>query len=151
MKRIIAIVLALLLAFVVVAGITATPLVGEVVTLHTRDAAGEWQTTPLWIVDTPGGEYLRAGNPESGWVARLRAEPAVRLERGGQLADVRLVPEPAMLDEVNARMAESYGWADTFVGMMGDHAGALPFRVNRERGDQSDGGPAAAEPGRAGS
>jgi len=131
----------------VVAGITATPLVGEVVTLHTRDASGEWTTTPLWIVDTPGGEYLRAGNPESGWVQRLRADPAVRLERKGQVADVRLVPEPAMRDDVNAQMAEAYGWADGFVGIVGDHANALPFRVNRERGDQGDGGPEAGAPG----
>ena len=61
---------------VALAIITATPLVGEVVTLHTRDSGGDWETTPLWIVDLEGGSYLRAGSPdESGWVTRARANP----------------------------------------------------------------------------
>lgn len=76
----------LLAAFVSVLIITATPLVGEVVTVHTHGADGEWETTPLWIVDLDNTSYLRAGTPEgSGWFTRLQANPDVRLERAGEL------------------------------------------------------------------
>jgi len=124
-------ILGLLLAFAIVAGITATPLVGEVVTLHTRDAAGEWKTTLLWIADAPDGAYLRAGGPETGWLQRLRTDPVGRLERKGELADIRLVPAPTMRQQLNDLMAEKYGWADAFVGMLGNPEGSLPLRVER--------------------
>ena len=116
--------------FLAVAIITATPLVGEVVTLHTRDAGGDWETTPLWVVDTPEGTYLRAGTPESsGWVLRWQQDPAAKLERQGKLRDVRLIGEPTKRQSIHARMADRYGWADAFVGLLGDRSGALPLRV----------------------
>lgn len=130
-KAILSVVVAALVVFLVLAGITATSLVGEVVTLHTREG-GEWKTTPLWIVDVGTGEFLRAGNPESGWVLRYRADPSARLERRGELADVTLAEEPGMNPEVTRLMAEKYGWADDFVGLMaGDRSQALPLRVVR--------------------
>ncbi len=116
--------------FALLSIITATPLVGEVVTLHTRGADAEWETTPLWIVEIDGSEYLRAGQPEgSGWVTRLRANPEVRLERDGQLREVRLIADGSQLQLVNQKMSERYGWADDFVGLMGDRSGSLPFRI----------------------
>ena len=130
MKRVLGVVGGLVLLFIVLAGITATPLVGEVVTLHTREG-GEWKTTPLWIVDVAGDEYLRAGDPESGWVARFRTDPTARLERRGELVDVTLVEAPDMRREVNDRMAAKYGWADRFVGLMGNRAASLPLRMER--------------------
>jgi len=82
MKRVIIGVGILLGSFVSVLIITATPLVGEVVTIHTHGAYGGWETTPLWVVDLGNASYLRAGTPEgSGWFARLQANPDVRLER----------------------------------------------------------------------
>ena len=131
MKRMIIGVGILLAAFVSVLIITATPLVGEVVTVHTHGADGEWETTPLWIVDLDNTSYLRAGTPEgSGWFTRLQANPDVRLERAGELHDVRLVEEPAQLQAVHRKMAEKYGWADAVVGLMsGDSSKALPLRV----------------------
>lgn len=117
-------------AFLALALITATPLVGEVVTLHSRGPDGGWQTTPLWVVDAPGGVYLRAGTPEgSGWVERVRANDVVRLERGGELREARLVASPELREQINRQMADKYGWANSFVSLMGDHAAALPFRV----------------------
>jgi hypothetical protein len=124
-------------AFLLVAIITATPLVGEVVTLHTRAPSGSWETTPLWIVDTPDGAYLRAGSPEgSGWVRRWQAEPIAKLERNGKLGAVKLTAEPKRRETINALMAARYGWADVFVGLMSDRSGAMPLRVEFvEQGD----------------
>ena len=119
-------------AFIAASIITATPLVGEVVTLHTRGADGEWKTTPLWIVDFHNASYLRAGSPDgSGWVTRAQANPEVRLERAGKLEDVRLVEEPSQLRAVHGKMAEKYGWADDFVALIsGDRAESLPLRID---------------------
>ncbi len=131
MKRVLIIVGLFVVAFLALSIITATPLVGEVVTLHTRDAAGEWQTTPLWVVDFENASYLRAGTPDgSGWVTRLRANPQVRLERSGKLEDVRLVEEPPQLQAVHGEMAKKYGWADDFVALMsGDRTKSLALRI----------------------
>ena len=88
--------------------------------------------TPLWIVDAEAGTYLRAGSPDSAWVARMRSNPAVRLERSGSLQDVRLVEESTRLDSVHAMMAEKYGWADDFVALMsGDRSLSIAYRLER--------------------
>jgi len=129
MKLILGVVSVFLGVFVSLAIITGTSLVGEVVTLHTRGADGEWETTPLWIVDASDGAYLRAGDPDSGWVVRLRTNPEVRLERAGAVQDVRLVESPAMQQAISEQMGKEYGWADDFVGMMADRGSSLPLRV----------------------
>jgi len=117
--------------FLLLAIITATPLVGEVVTLHTLADGGQWQTTPLWVVDFDDASYLRAGSgAASGWVLRLRAHPEAKLERGGELLEVHLIEEPARRDAVHREMAEKYGWADSFVALMsGDRAKSIPLRI----------------------
>lgn len=131
MKKVLTIVGSLFAVFIALSIITATPLVGEVVTLHTRDADREWQTTPLWVVDFGKVSYLRASTPDgSGWVTRLRADPQVRLERSGKLDDVRLMEEPKQVQAVHAKMADKYGWADDFVAMMsGDRTKSLALRI----------------------
>lgn len=121
--------IAIVLFFGTVA-ITTTPLVGEVVTLHTMGADGEWETTPLWVVDEGGHAYLRAGAAESGWVLRLQSNPQARLERGGEVVSVRVIPDESARDRVNQRMAEAYGWADAFLSIIGgDSSVSLPLRL----------------------
>lgn len=131
MKAVVGIIGLLFAVFVALSIITATSLVGEVVTLHTRGSDGEWQTTPLWVVDYDNASYLRAGTPDgSGWVTRLRANPEVRLERAGRLEDVRLVEEPSQLQTVHTKMADKYGWADDFVSLLsGDRSLSLSLRI----------------------
>jgi hypothetical protein len=131
MKNVLIIVGTLVAVFLALSIVAATPLVGEVVTLHTRDGDGEWQPTPLWVVDFGDASYLRAGAPDgSGWVTRLRADPQVRLERSGKVEDVRLVEEAPQLQAVHAAMAAKYGWADDFVAIMsGDRTQSLALRI----------------------
>ena len=130
MKAVLSVVGLLFAVFVALSIITGTSLVGEVVTLHTRGADGEWETTPLWVVDLGKASYLRAGNPASGWVIRGRANPEIRLERSGDVADIKLVEEPTELANVHAQMAEKYGWANDFVGLLApDRSLALSLRI----------------------
>jgi len=130
MKAILAVLGILFACLLAVGFVTATPLVGEVVTLHTREAGGEWQSTPLWIVDLEDGSYLRAGQPaESGWLKRWSANGQARLERSGEVFDVTLVEAPSRFREVHAGMAEKYGWADDFIFLMRDVNDTLPLRA----------------------
>jgi hypothetical protein len=120
----------LVAVFIALVIITGSSLVGEVVTLHTQDAEGAWQTTPLWVVDAQDGTYLRAGQPGSGWLARSRANPEVKLERDGQTQPVQLVETPEAVVAVNLMMSEKYGWANAFVSLMaGDRSKAIPLKV----------------------
>lgn len=102
---------------------------GERVTLRTRDAAGEAHTTPLWVVDLEGRPFLRAGDRESGWVARLRAEPEVALQRNGRWRRYRAEPAPTRTAEVSELMAEKYGLADRVVGLVRNPEASLAIRL----------------------
>ena len=59
----------------------------------------------------------------------MQQNPAAKLERNGAVSDIRLVAEATEQQSINAKMAERYGWADDFVGIMGDRSAALPLRL----------------------
>jgi hypothetical protein len=104
---------------------------GEIVKLTSVDAAGREQVTELWIVDMPSGAWLRAGDPASRWLARIRANPEVVLERDGELQHYRALPDssPETREEINRAMAEKYGAADRFWGRISDHGKTVPVRL----------------------
>jgi hypothetical protein len=125
--------LALVLA---AAGIAASELGAEVVTLRTHDGAAT-TATHLWIIDDAGHAWLRAGSPRSGWFRRLEAHPDVVVDRGGRAIHARAtpVPDPRVRDRVNLLMREKYGLADRVVGVLvaltgGDRARSVPVRLD---------------------
>lgn len=102
---------------------------GEVVVLHTT-ADGAQQTTRLWVVELDGDLWLRSGGGDSGWYARLVAEPRVGLEREGRLASYTAEPEPSRRDAINAAMREKYGWRDRVIELLvGGRDAAVPVRL----------------------
>jgi hypothetical protein len=54
---------------------------GEIVTLTTTDAKGAARQTRLWIVERGGASWLRAGSERAAWLARIRANPRIQIER----------------------------------------------------------------------
>ena len=103
---------------------------GEVVVLHTTDATGIDVTTRVWIVDSDGAQWLRAGQPGTAWYVRLTEQPAIRVQRGDVVADYVAVPTPNAQALVNALMLRKYGWRDEFIGVMiGGRDGAIPIRL----------------------
>jgi len=95
----------------------------EVVTLTTNGPEGPVET-PLWVVDGEDRQWLR-GNKDSGWVTRLREDPKVSLERGGQSAPYEAVLAPDDLDTVNQLMREKYEWRDTMVMAFPSNSAAI--------------------------
>ena len=114
-----------------VAGIfLASETGGEVVVLRTSDAAGETQETRLWIVQVDGADYLRAGNPQSSWLVRLRESPEVEVERAGVSAPYRAELVPEMSPKVDAMIAEEYGLADRYIGLIRSEGESIAVRLD---------------------
>ena len=91
---------------------------GEIVTLTTTDAKGAPRQTRLWIVERGGSCWLRAGSERAAWLARIRANPRIQIERGGTTTAYRGTLVPEATAEINTLMAEKYGVADRVVGLL---------------------------------
>ena len=106
---------------------------GEVITLRTQDAASEWHSTRLWVVDHEGAEWTRTGHPEKAWFVRLSANPVVEVKRDGVASSRRAVPvsDPDVSREVNDAYKEKYGIADRIVALSGDATKRVVIRLDR--------------------
>jgi F420H(2)-dependent quinone reductase len=122
------------LVLLVFAGLMVLQMVasesGEVVVLSTRGTGTAPEETRLWVVDYDGRQYLRAGQPGSGWFLRLNANPRVGVERAGRRAAYDAVPEPDRQTIINELMQQKYGWADTFIGKLFGRSDAIPVRLD---------------------
>jgi hypothetical protein len=110
---------------------------GEVVVLRTHDGDAE-RATHLWVVDDGGFAFLRAGQPTSGWLARIEANPDVTVERGGQTYHFTAVPvhEPVVRDRIHALMREKYPLADRLISVIRDPDCSVPVRLDPLRSGQ---------------
>lgn len=108
---------------------------GEVVTLNVLDVEGRRHPTQLWIVELDDGPYLRAGDPNSEWLARLRDQPEVTLgagQAGEQPTPYLAEPiddDPAQRARIGAAMAEKYGLADWLWSKIADRDHGVPIRL----------------------
>jgi hypothetical protein len=123
--------LAVLAVVVLMTGISAMSPSSEVVVLTSSDAGGEGLETTVWIVEDQGDLWLRAGNPDSEWLGRVRANPEIALERGDATLRYQavLVDEDAARERVNELMAEKYGASNSMVSLWGDHSVSIPIRL----------------------
>lgn len=128
MGRIIAIVIVLPLLFFG-ALMVASETGGEVVTLETQGDDGRIYETSVWIVDFDRVAWLRAGDGESAWVKRLRAEPEVFVTRNGERATYRARIVEGLTGRVNAEMREKYGLADRIVTVAHDPESVVAIRL----------------------
>ncbi len=128
--KIIAVVVALPLGYLGLM-MGASELAEEVVALQTMDEHGRGQLTSLWIVeDELGTSWLRAGQSESGWLERIRADPAVEVERDGRLLKYNAVPVPDQRERIHRLMRERYGWSDRIISALRDGSGSIPVRLD---------------------
>ena len=128
--RVLGVLLAVALALGAFYGVLAES--GEVVVLETRDAAGELHATRLWVVDHDGFAWLRTGEAQAPWLARLRANPEVAVTRAGQRRPYRavVVEDAETRERINALELEKYGWREEVLRVAGMHpADTTPIRL----------------------
>jgi hypothetical protein len=122
--------IAVLSAVVVIGAMEYASESGEVVVLTTTDTNGGKEQTRLWIVVRDGVSWLRAGSGHPGWLARVRAEPRVEVERVGKTNAYRGIPVPEMSAEINRLMAEKYGVADRVVDIFLSRKNSIAVRLD---------------------
>lgn len=87
----------------------------EVVVLHHHGSEpGDEKTVRVWVVDDAGHAWLRTGADNASWLPRLRAQPAVELERGGVTTPFTavVVEDAATLARVDELSLQKYGWSE---------------------------------------
>ena len=104
---------------------------GEVVVITSYDREDVGYDTRLWIIELDNRWYLRAGSRNAAWSKRLAARPDFVIERGDFEGRVVARPNDALTAEVNAAMAEKYGWADRLVGTLYPRDNAIAIEVLR--------------------
>lgn len=102
---------------------------GEVVVVTTNSPEGPADTR-LWIVDHQDAQWLRAGFEGAGWYVRMKEDPNISMERGGQSADYTIVAVPEEYEKINQLMAEKYGWADQYIGAIFGRDDGIAIRLD---------------------
>ena len=126
--------LAALLAAAVVgfAAVTLIALEGrEVVQLRTVTPEGGVRSTRTWVADADGAMWVEAANVQRPFLLDLRAHPDIELVRGGTVLPVRAVAVPG-LDahrKIRSLLAEKYGWADRWIGLLADTSHSEAVRL----------------------
>jgi hypothetical protein len=126
--------LAALLAAAVVgfAAVTLIALEGrEVVQLRTVTPEGGVRSTRTWVADADGAMWVEAANVQRPFLVDLRAHPDIELVRGGTVLPVRAVAVPG-LDahrKIRSLLAEKYGWADCWIGLLADTSHSEAVRL----------------------
>ena len=114
------------------AGVTLLALEGrEVVQLRTVTPEGGVRSTRTWVADADGAMWVEAANVQRPFLLDLRAHPDIELVRGGTVLPVRAVAVPG-LDahrKIRSLLAEKYGWADRWIGLLADTSHSEAVRL----------------------
>jgi hypothetical protein len=122
----------LLLGALAFGAVTLYALEGhEVVVLRTRAADGAWRGTRTWVADDDGAVWIEAAVAERPFFQQLLADPNVELDRGGRVQRYRAEPQPNPEghERIRGLLAEKYGWADWWVGLLQDTSGSIAIRL----------------------
>ena len=123
---------ALLLGALAFGAVTLYALEGhEVVVLRTRAADGAWRATRTWVADDDGAAWIEAAVAERPFFQQLLADPNVELDRGGRVQRYRAEPQPNPEghERIRKLLAQKYGWADRWVGLLQDTSGSIAIRL----------------------
>ncbi len=130
----IGILLGIAVALVLVLGAALFGLgeLGEVVVLKTVDPEGATHETRMWVIDAGGQMWIRAGDPSSRWLARLRTNADVELTRSSETRPFRAVPVETeeTLARINGLMETKYGFVHRVNDVMLGYDDAVPIRLD---------------------
>jgi hypothetical protein len=108
----------------------------EVVELRTHDSSGGGtRTTRVWIADADGASWVEAANADRPFLRDLEADRRLGVVRGGRERPMRATPEPGVAGHQRIRrlLAEKYGWADTWIGLLADTSSSVAVRLEPEK------------------
>jgi hypothetical protein len=103
----------------------------EVVVLRTFGPAGDVHEARLWVVDDAGETWVEVAEGGKEFYRRMVANPDIEVVRRGAAARYRAVPDDsrAAHDRVRALLAEKYGVADTWIGLLVDTSESIAVRL----------------------
>ena len=121
------------------AGVTLVALEGrEVVVLRTTGAHGGTRATRIWIADYEGAAWIEAANPDREFYRHILEHPEVELVRNGAARRYHAVPVTGSDGHklIRSLLAEKYGLADRWIGLLADTSASIAIRL-----EPRDGGP----------
>jgi hypothetical protein len=103
----------------------------EVVVVHTRDPSGTAHATRTWIADHDGVAWIEAANPDRPFYRDILAAPDIEIERGGVRRRYHAEPlaNPDGHRLVRRLLAEKYGIADCWIGLLADTSRSFAIRL----------------------
>ena len=106
----------------------------EVVVLRTLAPDRSTRETRTWVADEGGAVWLEAAVAERPFFRHLLTNPVVDLERRGTVRRYRAtaVPNPDGHVHIRALLAQKYGWADWWVGLLTDTSESVAVRLEPE-------------------
>lgn len=104
----------------------------EVVELRTHDAQGAPRTTRVWIADADGASWVESATPDRPFLRDIAADPAIDVVRGGRVTAMRATPEPGQAghERIRRLLADKYGWADVWIGLVADTSQSVIVRLD---------------------
>ncbi len=130
MRRVLVIAVALAVAF---GAITLVALEGrEVVKLRTHDATGTERETRAWVADADGAEWVEAANADRPFLQHVQGGSGVDLWRDGawRSCTASVEPPPAGHTRIRRLLAEKYGWADRWIGLLANTSASWAVRLD---------------------
>ncbi len=106
----------------------------EVVVVHTTAPDGHARTTRTWIADADGAAWIEAANPEREFYRSIAANPDVDVDRQGVTRRYHAVvqPNPEGHRRIRQLLAEKYGLADWWIGLLTDTSRSLGIRLTAQ-------------------
>lgn len=103
----------------------------EVVVLRTFDETGGVHEAHTWVADEDGYVWIESANTERPFYRRILAHPDIELERGGAVQRWRaeVVTSPDGHTRIRRLLAQKYGWADCWIGLLADTSDSRAIRL----------------------
>ena len=106
----------------------------EVVVLRTTDGQGRHHETRVWIADFEQASWVEAANPERPFYRDILAQPNVEIVRRGATQALRAHPVAGRAghDLIRRLLAEKYGLADCWIGLLADTSRSIAIRLDAQ-------------------
>jgi len=104
----------------------------EVVVVRTRGDDGEVRETRTWIADDGGYAWIETANLERPFYRDILARPDIEVVRGDSTQAFRAVPLPPPEGHplIRGLLAQKYGWADWWIGLVADTSSSTAIRLD---------------------